>query len=202
MDIWTINSRTFALPVGGGAVHSYIAIKDNAGRVVAEYHGFPFNRETGDWEGDNPLAFTPLSNFRLRPARFRGEFWPAHQSPQVHEEEVFRGSPGQVRQIQTALEKAIKVIDQKDLDYGGVHFLSESRNSNSMYGTLMQVADQEAQAIGAGRIEIPDRLLQDNVVFDRQGRSSWAPGIHRDLLLEPTSAPTNTPAAAARKNKS
>lgn len=202
MDIWTINSRTYAMSVGGGAVHSYIAIKDNAGRVVAEYHGFPFDRETGDREGDNPLAFTPLSNFQLRPDRFRGEFWPARQNPRVHEEEVFRGSPSQVQQIQLALDRAMDVIDQKDIDYGGVHFLSESRNSNSMYGTLMQVADQEAQAIGAGRIEIPDRLLRDKVVFDSDGRSSWAPGIHRNLLLEPDPALTNKRSARPDKNKS
>lgn len=190
------------MSVGGGAVHSYIAIKDNAGRIVAEYHGFPFGRETGDWEGDNPLAFTPFSNFQLRPARFRREFWPAHQNPEVYEEEVFRGPPSQVQQIQFALDKAMKVIDQKNINYGGVHFLSESRNSNSMYGTLMQVADQEAQAIGAGRIEIPDRLLSDNVVFDSQGRSSWAPGIHRNPLLEPNPTVTSRPNAERGKNKS
>lgn len=182
MDVWTIHSRTFAMPVGGGAVHSYIAIKDNAGRVVVEYHGFPFDRETGDYEGNNPLAFTPLSNFQLRPVRIRGENWQSNQNPGVHDEEVFRGSPSQVLQIQTALDLAMKEIDRQDLDYGGVHFLSESRNSNSVYGTLMQIANEEAQAIGAGRIEIPDRLLRDDVVFDSQSRSSWAPGIHRNLL--------------------
>ena len=189
MDVWTINSRTFAMPIGGGAVHSYIAVKDNAGRVVAEYHGFPFDREARTWEEGNPLAFTPLSNFQLRPRRLRGEFWPANQDSRVHEVEVFRGSPSQVQQIQLALDKAIKVIDQKDIDYGGVHFLSESRNSNSM------------QAIGAGRIEIPDRLLSDNVVFDSQSRSSWAPGIHRDLLLEPNPTVTSRPKAELEKEQ-
>ena len=189
------------MPVGGGAVHSHIAIKDNAGRVVVEYHGFPFDRDAGTWEERNPLALTPLSDFQLRPRRFRGEFWPANQDPRVHEVEVFRGSPTQVQQIQLALDKAMKVIDQKNIDYGGVHFFSESRNSNSMYGTLMQVADQEAQALGAGRIEVPDRLLRDNVVFDSQGRSSWAPGIHRDLLIEPSVKPSNGVLPPGSKNK-
>ena len=87
MDRWTISSRTYAMPVGGGAVHSYIAIKDNTGRVVAEYHGFPYSRETGLWEGDNPLAFTPLSNFQLRARQFPRQFWPSRQNLRVHDEE-------------------------------------------------------------------------------------------------------------------
>lgn len=172
------------MPVGGGAVHSYIAVKDNAGRIVAEYHGFPYDRETGDYEGDNPLAFTPLSNFQLRAIQRPDEHWPSSRYPQVHDEEVFRGSRSQVELIQAEMNQAAKDINRLNLDYGGVHFLSESRNSNSVYRTLMRVADGKALDIGAGRIEVPDRLLQDNITFDSQSRSSWAPGIHRDLLSD------------------
>jgi len=202
MDNWTISSRTYALPVGGGAVHAYIAIKDDSGRVVAEYHGFPINRETGDNEGANPLAITPLSNFQLQARRMAGEYWPLRQFTQVHDEEVFRGSQSQVQQIQSAPDNAMREIDVHDFDYGGVHFLSESRNSNSVYGTLMQVADERAQEIGAGRIETPERLVKDNIVFDQQSRSSWAPGIHRNLLPDGLSPPANKKAPPLFRNKS
>lgn len=123
MDNWTINSRTYAMPVGGGAVHSYIAVKDQAGRIVAEYHGFPYDRETGDYEGENPLAFTPLSNFQLQAVQRPDEHWPSSRYPQVHEEEVFRGSRSQVEQIQAEMNRAADDINRMDLDYGGVHFL-------------------------------------------------------------------------------
>ena len=51
----------------------------------------------------------------------------------------------------------------------------------------MQVANDKAQEMGAGQIAIPGRLLQDDIVFDSQSRSSWAPGIHRNLLPDGTS---------------
>ncbi len=140
MGDWTISSRTFALPVGGGAVHAYIAIKDGNGRVAAEYHGFPIDRATGDNQGGNPISFTPFHDFRLQAEGLSGEFWDSTQDLRVHDEEVFRGSQSQVRQIQSALDAARHDINPKDLDYGILHLVSESQNSNSVYGMLMGVA--------------------------------------------------------------
>ncbi len=122
MDEWTISSRTYAIDVGGGAVHAYIVIEDNSGRVIAEYHGFPYSRETGEYEGNNPLAFTPLSNFRLRPRRLAGESGMSREVARVHEDEVFRGPRSQVLQIQSAIDDAMMEIDRQDIDYGGGAF--------------------------------------------------------------------------------
>lgn len=196
MKDWSISSRTFAMPTGGGAVHAYIAISDPMGRVVAEYHGFPFTRRplekvskprVFDWDdprrqADNFWSITPVHNFRLEAERVPGEFWNARQDLRVHDEEVFIGTGDQVAAIRSALDDGMKAINQRDFDYGAAHWLSESQNSNSVYATLMGIADDKAQEMGADRIAIPGRLLQDDIVFDRQSRSSWAPGIHRDLL--------------------
>ena len=182
MDEWRISSRTFALPTGGGAVHAYIAVKDETGRVVDEYHGFQVDRETGDIAGGNPVSYLPGSRFPLEARRIRGEHWPSRRDLRVHEEEVFRGSREQVREIQAELDQAVGDINSRNLKYGALHFLSESQNSNSVYSTLMQVANDKANEMGVGSIDIPGRLLRDDIVFDNQSRSSWAPGIHRNLL--------------------
>ena len=114
----------------------------------------------------------------------------------VHDEEVFRGSRSQVGQIRSALDAAAAEINRRDLDYGIIHLFSESQNSNSVYGTLMGVAAAKARDIGANPVTIPGRLLDDQVVFDPRGRSSWAPGIHRDLL-----APGQMTAPARRASR-
>lgn len=176
------------MPTGGGAVHSYIAIRDDAGRVVAEYHGFPFSRKNGsgtndqrpfDWndklrEADNPISITPFHDFRLEAQLVPGEWWPTGpgQRVRIADEEVFRGSRQHVQQIQAELDGAVADINRGDHDYGAAHFLSESRNSNSVYATLMGVADAKARTVGGDPIEIPERLLRDDVVFDKQSRSS------------------------------
>lgn len=186
MDEWTISSRTFALPTGGGAVHAYLAIKDGMGRVVAEYHGFQIDPDTNEIAADNPLSYIPGSGFPLNARLIRGEYWPSRRNLRVHDEEVFRGSSKQIKEIRSELDEAVKGINRQNLEYGALHVLSESQNSNSVYATLMRVADEKAREIGAGQIEVPGRLLRDDIVFDSQSRSSWAPGTHRDLLPEGT----------------
>ena len=170
------------MATGGGAVHAYIAIEDNTGRAVREYHGFQVDPETGAEATDNPASYIPGSGFALS-ARIRGgeTVW-SNQRARVADEEVFRGSRSQVERILGDLDQAVDDINQMSLQYDAVRFLSEAQNSNSVYGTLMRVADGRAQGLGAGPIETPERLMRDDVLRDEEGRSSWAPGIHRNLL--------------------
>ena len=107
MDNWTISSRTFALPTGGGAVHAYIAIKDNTGKVIHEYHGFQIDRETNKIADGNPLSYLPGSDFPLQARRWPGEYWSSRQELRVHDEEVFRGSRKQVGLIGAELDRAV-----------------------------------------------------------------------------------------------
>ena len=190
MDDWTISSRTYALDTGGGAVHAYVVIKDNTGRVVREYHGLQTDPETGDSAGGNPTSYLPGSGFKLRVWRFQGETEMSKDQVRVTDDEVFRGSRGQVERILADLDQAANEINQQNYKYDAVRVFSESQNSNSVYGTLMRVADERAQRLGARPIEIPERLQQDDIIRDEEGRSSWAPGIHRDLLPDGLSTST------------
>ena len=182
MEEWTINSRTLPLAPGGGSVHAYIAIRDNTGRVVREYHGFQIDPETKELAVDNPASYFPGSGFALGARVFSGEsnWWNPGARPA--DEEVFRGSRSQVERILVDLDQAEVDINQQRFEYDAVRFLSEAQNSNSVYGTLMRVADERALELGAGPIDVPERLLRDDIIRDEESRSSWAPGIHRDLL--------------------
>lgn len=201
MDEWTINSRTLPLPPGGGSVHAYIAIRDDTGRVVREYHGFQADPETGDLAVDNPASYIPGSGFALT-ARIRsGESALPNPRARVADEEVFRGSRSQVERILADLDQAVADINRQNLEYDAVRFFSESQNSNSVYGTLMRVADERARKLGAGPIEVPERLHDDDIVRDDESRSSWAPGIHRNLLPDGLSTSTKK-APPLFKNKS
>ena len=95
------------------------------------------------FEGDNPLAITPIHDFRLEARRVTGESLIPKKDLRVYEEEAFRGNEKQIRQILSALKSAVVDINRRDLDYGSIHLLSESQNSNSVYGTLMGVAEAQ-----------------------------------------------------------
>ena len=71
---------------------------------------------------------------------------------------VFRCSQDQVAQIRTALDQAVEDINRQDLQYEAVNLFSESQNSNSVYRTLMDVADEirrRRRRVGLERLAIP-----------------------------------------------
>lgn len=202
MDKWTISSRTYALPIGGGAVHAYIAVKDDTGQVIAEYHGFQVDPETGNTAGNDSSSYFPGSNFRLEARQYPEEYWQSRTDLRVHDEEVFRGSPEQVAQIRTELDQAVEDINDRELRYQAFKLFSDSQNSNSVYRTLMEVAGSRAEEIGADPIAIPGRLMRNDIVFDSQSRSSWAPGIETHLLPKGTSTSPKKQPPPLFRNKS
>ncbi len=202
MERWTISSRTYALPIGGGAVHAYIAIKDDTGQVVAEYHGFQVDPDTGKLAVGDSSSYFPGSDFTLQARQFTEEYWQPRTNLRVHDEEVFRGSREQVAQIRVELDQAAKDINDQGLRYEAAKIFSESQNSNSVYRTLMEVAGNKAEEIGAAPIMIPGKLLQDDIVFDGQSRSSWAPGIGLNLLPKGTSSSPKKQPPPLFENKS
>ena len=187
---WTIESRSFSIPfVGGGYTHTYHAILDEKGSVIAEYHGVPVDDNGKIVRGIGAFTRDDLILTSRRFDKGRDGMRPP-RGGKIAREVVFSGSEGEVRAIDGALRAEAEKIDAKDLEYAFVHIFREAQNNNSVYATNTLVADGAARRFGKS-VQMPERLADDSILWGKKGLyggsepfrpNSYAPGKDRILL--------------------